>query len=116
TATARNVAGNVASASVSVTRPAPADTTAPTVSIAAPAGGSTVSGVVQVQASAADDVGVTKVELSVDGTLKSTLTTSPWSFGLDTSTLAAGAHTLGVKAYDAAGNGSSAQISVGVAP
>ena len=55
--------------SVTVMRPAPADTTPPTVSITSPANGASVSGTVHVQASASDDVGVAKVEFSVDGTL-----------------------------------------------
>src|SRR5262245_16896717 len=45
------------------------DTTPPTASITSPAGGATVSGTVTVNASAGDNVGVTRVELRVDGTL-----------------------------------------------
>lgn len=114
-AVAHDAAGNTQGASVSVTRPAPGDTTPPTVSFTAPANGASVSGTVQVLVAATDDVAVAKIELSVDGTLKSALTAAPWSFGLDTSTLAPGNHTLGVKAYDAAGNSASAQLSVTVA-
>jgi hypothetical protein len=114
TATARDAAGKSASATVNVVRSSP-DTTPPTVSMVSPVDGASVSGTVLVQASASDDVGVSKVEFSVDGTAKSTDTISPWTFPLDTSTLAAGSHTLGVKAYDAAGNSSSAAVSVTVA-
>lgn len=111
-ATADAAAGNQASADVGVT--VPADTASPSVSISSPASGATVSGTIQVQASASDDVGVTRVELMVDGVVKSTLASAPWSFGLDTTALANGGHTLAATAYDAVGNGSSAQVSVGV--
>jgi chitodextrinase len=114
TATAYDAAGNSSTTSVTVSVAAPADTTQPTVSFASPAAGATVSGTIQVQASASDNVGVSKVELSVDGSLTDTLTASPWTFSLDTSTLANGSHTLSMTAYDAAGNSSSAQISVSV--
>lgn len=91
------------------------DTQAPTTSITAPAGGATVSGTTSVTASASDNVGVTKVEFYVDGTLKSTDTTSPYSFTWDTTTVANGSHSLVSKAYDAAANvGTSATVTVTV--
>jgi pseudomonalisin len=91
------------------------DTTPPTTSITAPANGATVSGTVSVTASASDNVGVTKVEFYLDGALKSTSTTSPYSWSFNTTTVANGSHTLQSKAYDAAGNvGSSATITVTV--
>jgi chitodextrinase len=116
TATAHNAAGKAAKASVVVMRSAPPDTTPPTVSITAPTSGATVGGTIALQASALDAVGVATVELFVDGALSAALTSSPWIFALDTSTLGSGAHTLAVKAYDAAGNSAGAQISVSVAP
>jgi hypothetical protein len=91
------------------------DTTAPTTSITAPANGATVSGTTTVSASASDNVGVTKVEFYLDGALKSTATTSPYSWSWDTTASANGSHTLVSKAYDAAGNvGTSATITVTV--
>jgi len=99
---------------VSVTTSTP-DTTAPTTSITAPANGATVSGTTTVSASASDNVGVTKVEFYLDGALKSTDTTSPYSWSWDTTSAANGSHTLVSKAYDAAGNvGTSATITVTV--
>ena len=80
------------------------DTTPPTTAITAPTAGSTQSGTIAVTASASDDVGVTKVELYADGTLKQTDTTAPYSFSLDTTTLSNTSHGLTVKAYDAAGH------------
>ncbi|MEA2165718.1 MAG: hypothetical protein QOK37_3845 [Thermoanaerobaculia bacterium] len=91
------------------------DTTAPTVSITAPANGATVSGTVSITASASDNVGVTKVEFYVDGALKSTDTTSPYSYSWDSTSVANGSHSLIAKAYDAALNvGTSTAVSVTV--
>jgi len=91
------------------------DTTAPTTSITAPANGATVSGTTSVTASASDNVGVTKVEFYLDGALKSTDTTSPYSWSLDTTTATNASHTLTSKAYDAAGNvGTSSTVTVTV--
>ena len=80
------------------------DTTKPTTSITSPANGATVSGTITVTASASDNVGVTKVEFYVDGALKATDTTSPWSFSWNTTTATPGTHSLTSKAFDAAGN------------
>ncbi|HVR38217.1 MAG TPA: Ig-like domain-containing protein, partial [Thermoanaerobaculia bacterium] len=91
------------------------DTTPPTTSITSPANGATVSGTTTVNASASDNVGVTKVEFWLDGALKSTDTTSPYSWSWDTTTASNGTHSLQSKAYDAALNvGSSTSISVTV--
>jgi hypothetical protein len=80
--------------------PAPADTTAPTLTITAPADKSTVNtATVKVTGKATDNVGVTlvvvndvPVTLLPDGTFATTVT------------LAEGANTIVVKAFDAAGN------------
>jgi hypothetical protein len=93
------------------------DTIAPTTSITAPADGATVSGTVLVTATASDAVGVTKVELYVDGGLQTpTDTSAPYEWSWNTTGLANGTHTLVTKAYDAANNvGTSATVSVTVA-
>jgi hypothetical protein len=91
------------------------DTTAPTVSITAPTNGATVVGTVSINATASDNVGVTKVEFYVDGALKSTDTTSPYSYSWDSTAVANGSHSLTAKAYDAALNvGTSSAVSVTV--
>lgn len=82
----------------------PADTTAPSVQLTDPQSGSTVSGSVIVAATASDNIGVTRVEFYVNGALLDTDTTAPYSVNWDTLPLSNGDHTLGVKAYDAAGN------------
>ena len=91
------------------------ETAAPTVSISSPASNATISGTVSVTASAADNVGVTKVEFYVNGVLKTTDTSTPYLYSLNAASLASGTYTLMAKAYDAAGNvGQSSNVSVKV--
>ena len=91
------------------------DTTPPTTSVTAPASGATVSGTVTATATATDNVGVTRIELYVDGALLGSGTTSPTSASWNTTTSANGTHTITSKAYDAAGNvGTSAGVPVTV--
>ncbi|MFH7042617.1 CehA/McbA family metallohydrolase [Paucibacter sp. JuS9] len=77
-----------------------ADQTPPTVS--ASVTGNT--GTITLNATASDNVGVTKVELWLDGGLKTTLTSAPYKLDVDSSLLANGTHSLVAKAFDAAGN------------
>ncbi|MGE3539867.1 MAG: S8 family serine peptidase [Candidatus Tectimicrobiota bacterium] len=89
------------------------DTTPPTTSITAPAANSKISGTVTISVHAADNVGVTKVELYIDGKLYGTDTSAPYAFSWNTKRVTAGSHQLQSRAYDARGNvGSSALISV----
>ena len=119
-ARAFDAAGNSAqSAAVSVTVAnvvaPPPDTTKPTVSIASPTGGN-VSGTVSVSANAADNVGVTRVEFYVNGTLALTDASAPYQYAWNTAALPNGTATLYAKAFDAAGNSAqSANVSVTVA-
>lgn len=91
-----------------------ADLIAPVTAITSPANGSRISGKSQkVTVSASDNVGVTKVELYIDGRLAGTSTSAPATFTWNTSRTAAGAHTLRSYAYDAAGNiGTSTLVTV----
>lgn len=98
----------------SIGAPRGADITPPTIAITSPAPGATVSGTITVSVNASDNVGVTSVGLEVDGNLLGTKTATPYTFILDTMTLANGAHTLTPMAQDAAGNQGSAPISVTV--
>ncbi|MDD2309698.1 MAG: Ig-like domain-containing protein [Desulfuromonadaceae bacterium] len=92
-----------------------AEATPPTISITAPAANTTISGTVSVTASATDNVGVTKVEYYLNGTLKTTDTSTPYVYSLNTTSLASGTYMLMAKAYDAAGNvGQSSNVSVTV--
>jgi len=91
------------------------DQTPPTTAITSPSDGSTVTGTVTVVATATDDVGVSKVELYVDGALKATDTAAPYQFAWATAGVPNGNHTLQTKAYDAVNNvGTSATVTVNV--
>ena len=89
----------------------PVDTIPPTIS----ASESGTSGTITFSATATDNVGVTKVEFYVDGALKGSTTTSPYSLAFDSTTITNGSHALVGKAYDAAGNvGTSSSVSFSV--
>ncbi len=93
-----------------------ADTTAPTTSVTTPANNATVSGTINVTATASDNVGVTKMEIYIDGALKTSNTNlTSLTFSWNTTTATNGAHTITSKAYDAANNiGTSAAVNVTV--
>ena len=93
-----------------------ADTTPPSTSVTAPANGATVNGTVSVTATASDNVGVTKMEIYIDGSLATSNTNATsLTYSWNTTTVANGSHTIQSKAYDAAGNvGSSSTITVTV--
>ncbi|HNQ90800.1 MAG TPA: S8 family serine peptidase [Verrucomicrobiota bacterium] len=104
--TAFDAAGNTgASTVVGVTvKNQEADTVSPTVAITSPASGTTVTQSVKVKVVAADNVGVTKVELYLDGVKVGTSTEASVVFTVKTNKLAKGLHSLVAKARDAAGN------------
>src|SRR5262245_56591412 len=111
---ASDAAGNNASASISVTVfNAPGDTQPPAVAIMSPADGSRVSGNTTVAVSASDNVGVARADLIVDGVVKASSTSAPFSFRWNARKVAAGSHTLLVRVYDASGNvGESTPVAV----
>ena len=88
------------------------DTQKPTVAITSPANGTSASGLVAVDVSATDNVGVTRVDLLVNGVSVSSDAVAPFQFAWDSSATPDGSVTLTAVAYDAAGN---AQASSGVA-
>jgi subtilisin family serine protease len=91
------------------------DATLPVVSITAPSQGSTVSDTVTVSAGASDNIGVNRVEFYLDSVLVNTDTSDPYSFNWDTTSVAAGLHSLKAIAFDAAGNrGESGVVTVSV--
>jgi Subtilase family/Bacterial Ig domain/Peptidase inhibitor I9 len=91
------------------------DTTPPTTSITSPTNGATVSGTTTVSANASDAVGVTRVELYVDGGLVGSDSTAPYQIAWNTTTASNGSHGLQTRAFDAAGNvGSSTVVNVTV--
>jgi hypothetical protein len=101
---------------LNVTTPATSDTTPPTTSITAPANGATVSGAVTVNATASDNVGVTQMQILIDGAqVASNTNATALSFNWSTASVANGSHTIVSKAFDAAGNvGTSATVTVTV--
>src|SRR5919108_1144927 len=90
------------------------DTTKPQVTITAPPDGSFVKRgtAVGLAATASDNVGVTKVEFKVNGSLKCTDTAAPYSCSWTPWTAAGTKNTLRAIAYDAAGNSASDTIYV----
>ena len=82
----------------------PPDKVAPTVRIEAPLDGETVTGDVGVSVEAADDRGVERVVLELDGAELATLWSEPYTWTWDTSALPGGSYRLGASAYDEAGN------------
>src|SRR5262249_59238709 len=98
---------------MNVTTPG-ADTTPPATSVTAPVNGATVSGTVAITATASDNVGVTQLQLLVDGNMVASNTNlTSISFNFDSTTVANGSHTIVSKAFDAAGKtGTSATVTV----
>lgn len=104
-AVAADAAGNSSAAQITVSVSNISDITPPVVSITSPSNGAAVSGTkLTINVSATDSGGISRVELYVDGTLRATLTTAPYTFNQNPRNWSAGAHTLQAKAYDRAGN------------
>jgi hypothetical protein len=90
------------------------DTTPPSVSITNPADDATVSGTVSIAATASDNIGVTYVECQIDSGAWVDDTTSPYSWTWDTTLETDGSHAITCRAWDAAGNSATDQITVTV--
>src|SRR6266545_872035 len=90
------------------------DTTAPTLTVTSPASGATVEGSATVTWDASDSLsGIDHYEVSVDGgAFQSTGASPSATFG----DLAAGDHTVTVRAYDRAGNVQTASVSFAFVP
>jgi hypothetical protein len=84
---------------------------APTVSISSPASGATVSGTVAVSGLASDGVGISSVQVAVDGGSYSNASgTNNWSFTLNSASLANGAHSLIAKVNNTAGKSATSSL------
>ena len=114
TVVARDAAGHTATATVNVT--VANDYSAPTVAMTSPGAG-TVAGNVTVGASASDDIHVTGVQFTLDGSpLGAEDTTAPYQVSWDSTTAANGVHVLSAVARDAVGQTATATaVSVTVA-
>ena len=93
----------------------PADTGAPVVAITAPANGSAVArrANVTIQATASDDVGVSRVEFFVNGSLRCTDTAAPFSCGWKVPNNGK-TGVIDVRAWDAAGKSGQASVTVAI--
>ena len=94
---------NAAAAVLAAWESSDVDIESPTVVITSP-GEVTVSGVVPIDITAVDDVGITRVELYIDGELVGTEASEPFAFSWDSTTVPEGRVTLVAYACDAAGN------------
>ncbi len=88
------------------------DLLAPTVVISSPADGSTLAANANITVTSTDNVRVTKVEIYIDGKLTVTDSSAPYTYKWQTRKVTVGSHIVMAKAYDAAGNSSTAQITV----
>jgi hypothetical protein len=97
--------------------PPPADTTPPTVSVVAPADGTAVSGTITLSANASDNVLVTGVRFSIDGSpVGSEINSPPYTITWNTATVTNAAHTITAVARDGVGNqATSAPVAITVA-
>ena len=100
----KKVAAVFSSVAVTQSTTPPPTGAAPTLTITAPSNGATVRGTVALTGTAADDGGVAKVEVSVDGGAYSAASgTLNWSASLNTTALSNGAHTVSARATDTGG-------------
>jgi len=87
----------------------------PTVAITSPTNGATLSGTITVAGTASDAVGVSSVQLQVDGgPFSSASGTTNWTFGLDAASLSNAAHTLTARATNTSGLTATTTVSVNV--
>lgn len=80
------------------------DTEAPSATITYPATGFTTSDSVNITVEATDNEEVSKVEFIIDGGVKSTDTTAPYSFNIDLTSYSEGTHSVVAKTYDSSDN------------
>ncbi len=94
-----------------------ADTTPPSLAWLVPTASATVKGKISgpaCEAAASDERGVKRVVMAVDGATFDTESDAPWNCSFDTTKVSDGGHTLTATAYDAAGNSSTASVSINV--
>ncbi len=96
------------------------DRTAPNASVTSPRTGVTVSDLLSVEVSANDNIGVTRVDLLIDGNVVDSetqqISAGVYRFGWDSNAVSDGPHSLSAVAVDAAGNrGTASAISLQVA-
>lgn len=108
----KDAAGNVSGGTAASVVISQLDGSVPVVTVLSPADGARAGASVTVSAFATDNVGVVKLELYLDGELKSTQPSASYSWKLNTRKWSNGAHVIKVLAYDAAGNWSTRSVTV----
>lgn len=103
-AVAKDSAGRVSETKLAVIVKNFKDTEAPSVSMTWPTEGNRKGGWMTTRASVADNIGVTAVEAYIDGKRVGASSTAPFDTRWSWKKLSKGAHSLQLKAYDAAGN------------
>lgn len=88
------------------------DTVKPVAVITEPLNDAVVSGRVNIRGSATDNVAVTKMQVVINGVLKSTASGSSINYRWNMSKNAPGLYTITVKAFDAAGNVGETSVTV----
>ncbi|MBT1076187.1 Ig-like domain-containing protein, partial [Geobacter grbiciae] len=113
-AVAYDAAGNMGkSSAVSVKVSNTLDTIAPTVAITSPANGATVGTSATITIAASDNVGVSRIELYIDGKLATSKTgITSLTYSWNTRKITTGAHTILSKAFDATGNTATTSITI----
>lgn len=101
---------NAAAAVAAAAAATATDTQAPSAAITSPAGGSTVSGLVAIDASASDNVGISRVELRVNGSTVASDNAAPYQFSWNSASVANGQVSLQAYAFDAAGNSAGSTV------
>lgn len=89
---------------VSYPLPGSSDTQPPSITVASPAAAAVVAGSVNVAAAVTDNVGVSRVELLVDGVIREVDTAAPFAFSWNAAAVPNGPHYLALAATDTAGN------------
>jgi Bacterial Ig domain/Purple acid Phosphatase, N-terminal domain/Immunoglobulin domain len=106
--TAGSVTSNAATLTVNVPQP-------PSVNITSPADGATVSGTITVAGTASDAIGLSSVQVQIDGGAFSPASgTTNWTFNLDTTSLSNAAHSVTARATNTSGLSASTAITVNV--
>jgi hypothetical protein len=110
---AYDTSGNIGTSSQITVSVGNASSTSPTVNVVSPANGATVGKRVNISATASDSVGISQIQILVDGTLKSSFSSaSTLSWTWNTTNVTRGAHTITAKACDAVGNVGTSSITV----
>jgi len=112
TVVVNNTAGSVTSSAATLTVNT---ATPPTVVITSPTNGATLSGTITVAGTAADAVGVSNIQMQVDGgAFSSASGTTNWTFGLDTASLSNAAHTITARVTNTSGLTATTTVAVNV--